>query len=99
MVVDGVFEVIGFGGFFQIGDGKNGGAEDLLGLGTFFWRHAQMTCEFEINDGDNRNQRWFPVISVYLVQNTIGICRRSRPNKMKQKRSSISIGLEKPNSE
>jgi hypothetical protein len=46
VVVDGVFEVIGFGGFFWIGDGKNSGAEDLLGLGTFLRRYSQMAGDF-----------------------------------------------------
>ena len=53
VVVDRVGKVVGLGGFFQIGNGKNGGAEDLLRLGTFFYRYAQMTGELEINQRKN----------------------------------------------
>jgi hypothetical protein len=49
VVVDRVFEAIGLSGLFEVGNRKNGGAEDLLGLRTFFCGNAQMTGEFEID--------------------------------------------------
>lgn len=42
VVVDRLGKVVGLGGFFQIGNRKNGGAEELLRLRTFFGGDAEM---------------------------------------------------------
>ena len=42
VIVDRVGKVVGLGGFFQIGNRKNGGAEELLRLRTFFGGDAEM---------------------------------------------------------
>jgi hypothetical protein len=57
VVVDCVFEAVVLSGLFEVGNRKNGGAEDFLGLGTFLCGYSQMTGEFEVNDGDHRRHR------------------------------------------
>ena len=51
VVVDRLGKVVGLGGFFQIGNRKNGGAEKFLGFGSFLVGHADPAEEFQINKG------------------------------------------------
>jgi hypothetical protein len=50
-VVEGVLDVVGLSGFFQIGDGNSDGAEEFLGFGSFLVGHADPAEEFQINKG------------------------------------------------
>ena len=50
-VVEGVLDVVGLSGFFQIGDGNGGGAEEFLGVGSLLFRNTDVTEEFQINKG------------------------------------------------
>ena len=50
-VVEGVLDVVGLSGFFQIGDGNRGGAEEFLGVGSLLFRNTDVTEEFQINKG------------------------------------------------
>jgi hypothetical protein len=46
VVVDCVFEVVVLSGLFEVGNRKNGGAENLLWVRTFFCRDAEMAEKF-----------------------------------------------------
>ena len=50
-VVEGVLDVVGLSGFFQIGDGNRGGAEKFLRFDSFLVGHADPAEEFQINKG------------------------------------------------
>ena len=54
-VVEGVLDVVGLSGFFQIGDGNRGGAEKFLRFDSFLVGHADPAEEFEVDQGESRS--------------------------------------------
>ena len=54
-VVEGMLDVICLSGFFQIGDGNGGGAEEFLGVGSLLFRNTDVTEEFKVDQGESRS--------------------------------------------
>ena len=54
-VVEGVLDVVGLSGFFQIGDGNSDGAEEFLGVGSLLFRNTDVTEEFKVDQGESRS--------------------------------------------
>jgi hypothetical protein len=50
VVVDRVFEAVVLSGLFEVGNRKNGGAEDFLGFCSFLSRNSDVAEKFKIND-------------------------------------------------
>ena len=55
MIVNRVGQVVGGGRLFQVGHGKDHGAEEFLGFGSFLRGYSQMASELEIDDGQSRS--------------------------------------------
>ena len=53
-VVEGVLDVVGLSGFFQIGDGNGGGAEEFLRFDSFGWGNSDVAEEFKVDQGESR---------------------------------------------
>ena len=45
-VVEGVLDVVGLSGFFQIGDGNGGGAEEFLRVSSLLFRNSDVAEKF-----------------------------------------------------
>jgi len=56
-VVEGVLDIVGLSGFFQIGDGNSDVAEEFLGLGSLLFRNTDVTEEFKVDQGESRSHR------------------------------------------
>ena len=54
-VIEGVLDVIGLSGFFQIGDGNRDGAEKFLRVGSLLFRNTDVTEEFKVDQGESRS--------------------------------------------
>ena len=52
-IIDCMFKVVGLSGFFEVGNRKNGGAEEFLRFGSFCWGNADMAEEFKIHQREN----------------------------------------------
>ena len=54
-VVEGVLDVVGLSGFFQIGDGNGGGAEKFLRVSSLLLRNSDVAEEFKVDQGESRS--------------------------------------------
>ena len=53
VVVDRVCAAIGLSGLFEVGNRKNGGAEEFLRFDSFGWGNSDVAEEFKVDQGES----------------------------------------------